>query len=231
MIRAAVVYAFITVYILIMAPIGILWTYLTGRSTFIYRAARLCLRTAGVLCGVRVKITGRDKIVPGQTYVFLSNHQGNFDGPVLFHAIPRDMRALMKKEMLRMPVLSIVMQQLRFVPLDRSDPAGARDGIDRAAEILREGLSFIAFPEGTRSRDGRLGEFKKGAFIMAIKAGVPIVPITIVNSDRIQPPGAFGIKPGRIDLIIHQPIPTAGLTLDDRDHVISLTRKAIASAL
>ena len=170
-------------------------------------------------------------MVFGQNYVFLSNHQGNFDGPVLLHAIPRDLRALIKTELMRLPVLSPVLRQVQFIPIDRIDPVRARESIERGAELLKEGYSFMAFPEGTRSRDGRLGSFKKGVFIMALKAGTPIMPISILNSNRVQPPGAYAILPGTIDVIFHEPILTEEMSVEDRDRLVELTWAAIASGL
>ena len=97
--------------------------------------------------------------------------------------------------------------------------------------MLAEGESFFAFPEGTRSRDGKLGVFKKGVFIMAIKAQVPIMPVTIIGSARIQPPGSYAVKPGTIKVIFHDAIPTAGLGMEDRNQLVQRTRDAIAEDL
>lgn len=231
MIRATLVYVFIALYILVMAPIGMTWSFLTKDSRLIYTLARFCIRVAGWMCGVTVRIHGKEKILPGQTYVFLSNHQGNFDAPVLAHAVPRDWRALIKKEVLRLPVLSLVLRQVKMVSIDRSDPKTARNSIEQVARLLKESYSFIAFPEGTRSRDGRLGEFKKGVFVMALMAGVPIVPISIINSRNIQPPGEYAIWPGMIEVIFHDPIPTQDMSLEDRDKLVEMTRQAISSGL
>jgi 1-acyl-sn-glycerol-3-phosphate acyltransferase len=231
MIRATLVYVFVALYILILGPIAMLWALITGKTGLIYDLARFCIRVSGAMCGVKVRIRGREKVLPGRTFVFLSNHQGNFDAPVLAHAIPRDWRALIKKEVMRLPVLSLVLRQVQMVPIDRSDPQKARNSIDQGVRLLRQGYSFIAFPEGTRSRNGRLGEFKKGVFIMALKAGVPIVPISIVNSSAIQPPGEYGIRPGTIHVVFHDPIPTENLGMEDRDRLVDLTRAAIASGL
>jgi 1-acyl-sn-glycerol-3-phosphate acyltransferase len=117
------------------------------------------------------------------------------------------------------------------VPIDRSDPQRALSSIELGARLLKEGYSFIAFPEGTRSRDGQLGEFKKGVFVMALKGGVPIVPISIINSRNIQPPGEYAIRPGLIEVIFHDPIPSQDMSLEDRDHLIEMTRRAISSGL
>lgn len=231
MIRATLVYLFIGLYVTLMAPVGVIWTRISRNCALLYKLARFCIRTAGWLCGVRVRVQGSENILPGKTYVFLSNHQGNFDGPVLFHVIPRDWKALIKKEMMRLPVLSLVMKQVQFVPIERTNPKKARIGIETGARLLKEGNSFIAFPEGTRSRDGRLGPFKKGVFIMAIMAQTPIIPVTIRNSAKIQPPGDYRIHPGCVDVIFHDPIVTLGMGIEDRDHLVQLTRESISSAL
>jgi 1-acyl-sn-glycerol-3-phosphate acyltransferase len=231
MIRATLVYAFVAIFILLLAPVGMSWCLLSGNCSLIYRLGRVCIRTAGWMSGVRVEIQGREKIYPAKTYVFLSNHQSNFDGPVLLHAIPRDWKALIKKEMMRLPVLSLVLRQIQFVPIERQNPKKAHAGIEFGAELLAEGKSFIAFPEGTRSRDGRLGEFKKGVFIMAIKAQIPVIPVTILNSASILPPGKYAIRPGCIRVIFHEAIITEGMQFEDRDQLVQLTRNSIASAM
>ncbi len=231
MIRATLVYLVVSVYILVVSPIALAWALISKRTSHIYILARFCIRLAGLICGVRVRSRGREKILPGQTYVFLSNHQSNFDGPVLAHAIPRNWRALIKKEMMRLPVFSLVLKQVKMVPIDRSDPQKARDSIEHGARLLQEGYSFIAFPEGTRSRDGRLREFKKGVFVMILKARTPVVPITIVNSNKVQPPGEYSIRPGVIEVVFHDPIITEGMGFEDRDRLIEMTRAAIAGSL
>ncbi len=231
MIRATVVYLFVGLYILLLGPLLVLWTAVSGSGVFIYAMARFCIRAAGWMVGISVKIRGAEKILPGETYVFLSNHQGNFDGPVLVHAIPRDWSALIKQEMMRLPVLSLVLKQVDFIPIERSNPRNAHSGIELGAQLLSKGKSFLAFPEGTRSRDGRLGEFKKGVFIMAIKAQTPIIPITILNSSKIQPPGKYAVRPGCVEVIFHDAIATKGMTMDDRNRLVQLTRDAIASSL
>jgi 1-acyl-sn-glycerol-3-phosphate acyltransferase len=231
MIRATLVYLFMGLYIFLLAPFVMLYTLIKGDSGLLYRLSRFCIRFSGWLCGVSVATRGKEKIVPGKTYVFLSNHQGNFDGPVLCHAIPRDWKALIKKEMMRLPVLSLVLKQVQFVPIERLNPQKAHSGIEFGARLLMEGKSFVAFPEGTRSRDGRLGEFKKGVFVMAIKAQVPVIPITIIGSAKIQPPGCYAIRPGCITVIFHDPIPTEGMTVEDRNLLVEKTRDAIATGL
>jgi 1-acyl-sn-glycerol-3-phosphate acyltransferase len=231
MIRATLMYLFVGTYVLLSAPVGLIWTILTGDAALIFKLSRFCIRITGWIFGIRVIVEGKEKIDPKKTYVFLSNHQGNFDGPVLLHVIGRDLRALIKREMMRLPVLSLVFKRIQYIPIERLNPKQAHTGIELGAKLLLEGKSFFAFPEGTRSRDGQLGTFKKGVFIMAIKAQIPIIPITILNSREIQPPGQYGIRPGCIRLVIHDPIETKGMTLEDRNLLVQRTREAIASAL
>jgi len=231
MIRSCLVYVFVGLFILLAAPPAMLWSLCAGHPRLLYRLARFCIRVAGWIAGIRTVVYGRENILPERTYVFLSNHRSNCDGPVLCHVIPRDCRALVKKEMMRLPVLSLVLKQARFVPIERLNPKTAQKAIELGAERLRDGGSFFAFPEGTRSRDGSLGEFKKGVFIMAIKAQTPIMPVTILGSEKIQPPGRFAIRPGTVRVIFHDPISTQGMTLEDRNRLIRLTRQAIASDL
>jgi 1-acyl-sn-glycerol-3-phosphate acyltransferase len=231
MIRSTAVYLFVGIYLLVMTPVALLWIRFGRDPRLAYRLARFCLRVAGYMAGIRVTCRGAGKILPGQNYVFLSNHQGNIDGPILIHTIPRDMRALIKRELMSLPFLSFLFRRLHFIPIDRADPRRARSGIDRGTELLRQGYSFFAFPEGTRSRNGLLGPFKKGVFIMALKAGTPIVPISIVGTSAIQPPGSYSIRPGSVHIHIHDPITTEGMTWEDRNLLVERTRTAIASSL
>ncbi len=231
MLRATLVYLFVSLYIAAAAPPGLIWTHVTGNTSLLYWLAHACIRASGWIGGVRVKVYGREYLQPDQAYLFLSNHQANLDGPILVYATRRNCRAVIKKEMLRIPILSWVLKTVQFVPIDRRNPVQAHESIDRAARLLKEGYSFFAFPEGTRSRNGRLGGFKKGVFVMAIRAGVPVMPVSIINSRTLLPPGRYGIHPGHVSVIFHAPIPTRELQLEDRDRLLEQTRAAIASGL
>ncbi len=231
MLRTTLTYIFVGFYIAVAAPIGLLWFLLSRRGDLLYCLGHFCIRTAGWLCGVKLEVQGKDRIRADQSYLFLSNHQGNLDGPVLFYATQRNLRAVIKKEIMRIPILTWVLRALSFVPIDRSDAINARAAIERATRLLKEGYSFFAFPEGTRSRTGQLGDFKKGVFLMAINAGVPVMPVTICNCRTIQPPGRYAIKPGTIRVIFHDPIPTDQMKHEDRDRLLLLTRAVIERGL
>ena len=130
-----------------------------------------------------------------------------------------------------MPVLGRGMRARGFIPVDRRNRERAIAAVEQAVAALKAGHSFLAFPEGTRSLDGRLQTFKRGVFMMAIKAGAPIVPISVSGGRKIMPKGEFVIRPGRVRITIHDPIPTAHFDLDERQTVIDLTRQAILTGL
>jgi 1-acyl-sn-glycerol-3-phosphate acyltransferase len=136
-----------------------------------------------------------------------------------------------KQEFFRVPVLGTAMRLRGFIPIDRKNRERAIAAVEEAVEALKAGYSFLAFPEGTRSPDGRLQIFKKGLFVVAIKAGAPIVPVSASGARKVMPKGKFAIYPGRVRITIHDPIPTAGLEVNDRQKVIDLTRQAIISGL
>jgi 1-acyl-sn-glycerol-3-phosphate acyltransferase len=208
MVRATLVYGFVALFVLTVGPIGLAWSFLSGNTAGLFTLARTCIRAAGWLSGIRVKVHGKDRLSSGRAYLFL-----------------------VKKEIMRIPVLSAILRRVNFVPVDRSDPMKARASIDQAAQLLQAGNSFFAFPEGTRSRDGSLAGFKKGVFVMAIKAGVPVVPVSIRNSRDIQPPGRFGIRPGLVEVMFHEPVQTSHMRMEDRDTLLQSTRESIAKGL
>ena len=161
-------------------------------------------------------VTGTEHIEPGTQYFFLSNHLSNFDVPLLFRAIPTPIRYLAKKELYKIPVFAQALNVAGIVKIDRG--AGARsyaainEGVARAKE---NGYSLIVFPEGTRSRDGDLHPFKKGAFRMAISTQLPVVPVTVNGTWEVWPPGSKLFYKGSASVVIHEPIPTAGMTAKD----------------
>lgn len=164
------------------------------------------------------RVSGADHIEPGTQYFFLANHLSNFDIPVLFRAIPTPIRYLAKKELYKIPVFAQALHITGMIKIDRgagiSSYAAINDGVARAKV---NGYSLIVFPEGTRSRDGALHPFKKGAFRMAISTGLPVVPVTVNGTWEVWPPGSKLFYGGHADVIIHAPIPTADLTVKDID--------------
>lgn len=230
MIRAFFVTAVTFAYILAVGPPLLFYGVLTGNTDPVYRAGRLGARMALWLAGVTLEVRGLEKIPRHGPVVFMSNHQGNCDPPALIILLP-PVAVLGKKEFFRVPVLGRAMRMRKFVVVDRKNREQAIAAVEEAVNILKAGQPFLVFPEGTRSPDGRLQPLKKGVFIMAIKAGAPIAPISVSGSSRIMRKGQFVIHPGRVRITIHDPVPTAGRTLDDRDLIIGQVRQALLSGL
>ena len=163
-------------------------------------------------------VSGAHHVEPGTQYFFLSNHLSNFDVPLLFRAIPTPIRYLAKKELYKIPVFAQALKVGGIVKIDRgagaSSYASINEGVARAKE---NGYSLIVFPEGTRSRDGELHPFKKGAFRMAIATQLPVVPVTVNGTGEVWPPGSKLFYRGQASVVIHEPIPTAGMTVQDID--------------
>ena len=230
MIRALFVTLLTFAYTLMVGPPLLIYAFLTRKTDPIYRVGVLGAKMAVWLAGVQVEIAGLEKIPPNRALVFMANHQGNCDPPALLSYLP-PVLVMVKKEFFRVPVLGRAMLAHGFVRVDRRNRDQAIAAVEQAVSSLKAGKSFMAFPEGTRSLDGRLQPFKKGVFVMAIKAGVPIVPVSISGSSKIMPKGKFAIYPGRVRISVHNPVPTAGLGMEDRLAIMERVRQAILSGL
>jgi 1-acyl-sn-glycerol-3-phosphate acyltransferase len=207
-------------------------------SGVIDRSGDLVLRLArwwarGVLAsaGVRVHVRARASLDPGRAYVFMANHLSLVDVWAVLVAIPVPLRFIAKKQLGAIPLFGWAMRAGRFIFIDRQNAASARRSIDEAAKRVRSGQSVVMFPEGTRSRDGRLGPFKKGGFHLAISSGVDIVPVAIWGSRELMPRGSARIYAGEVSIEIDEPIPTSSLSVDDRDALVERVRDRIASML
>jgi 1-acyl-sn-glycerol-3-phosphate acyltransferase len=231
MIRAArsiVTYTVVLLYIALAGPAA-----LVIGACFRWKAGMYMLGHAGVsialrLAGIKYRVVGREH-VPDQAVVFCSNHESNVDPPVLFEALHPRLHILYKAELHRFPLMGTIFDVGGFVPVDRRDREKAMASIARGAASLRSGNSFLIFPEGTRSRTGELLPFKKGGFIMAIEAQVPIVPVGVHGGRAAMQKGSAFIRPVTVEVRIGVPIPTAGLTLDDRDALIARVRREVAA--
>ena len=165
---------------------------------------------------LRWKVAGTEHVQPGTQYFFLANHLSNFDIPLLFRAIPTPIRFLAKKELYKIPVFAQALNVAGIVKIDRGAGAASYAAINEGvAKAKKNGYSLIVFPEGTRSRDGELHPFKKGAFRMAISTGLPVVPVTVNGTWEVWPPGSKLFYKGNASVVIHEPIETADLTLAD----------------
>jgi 1-acyl-sn-glycerol-3-phosphate acyltransferase len=193
-----------------------------------WRFAKLQARNLARLCGVRVQLRGVERLGAGP-YVFTPNHQSHFDIAALLGYLPGSNRFAAKREMFAEPVLGAVLRTMGMIPVDRDDPQAS---IERLNRLALDGCSVIIFPEGTRSPDGNLLPFKKGAFVAAILLGVPVVPVVCKGTARIMPKGQYlSIVPGAAEVVVLDPIPTTGMTYEDRDRLLDLVRDRIAAEL
>jgi 1-acyl-sn-glycerol-3-phosphate acyltransferase len=180
---------------------------------------------------LQVVVHGKEHIVPGQSYVVVSNHQSHYDIFMLYGWLGIDFKWVMKMELRSVPIIGYICEKMNHIFIDRSDGQSAVGSINRATRTIHQGISIIFFPEGTRSADGNLGPFKKGAFRLAVDLGLPILPVTIAGTHRVLPKGSLNLFPGRVDMIIHPPISTHGYSRETMDRLMEYTRNQIAGAL
>ncbi|MFQ5695357.1 MAG: lysophospholipid acyltransferase family protein, partial [Terriglobia bacterium] len=183
------------------------------------------------LGGIRFEVRGEENLPRGRACVYMSNHQSNLDPPMLFLLLPPRIAMMGKIQVFSVPVLGEAVRLADFVPVDRDNPEEARKSVEEALPRLRRGVSFLVFPEGRRSWDGRLLRFKHGVFLLAIRAGVPIVPITVDGVTDAMPKGKWEIYPGRAQVTIHPPIETRGMQEGDRARLAQQVRTIVDSAL
>lgn len=180
---------------------------------------------------IDIEVVGRQHVHAQTPYVVVANHASSLDPPVLFSGLPIGMTYVAKVELLKVPVFGPIIARTGAVFVPRGDHGQAQVVLERAAERVRAGQNVLVFAEGTRSLDGHLLPFKKGAFVLAIAAQAEILPVTIVGTRDLMPSHAIAVHPGRVQLHIHPPIPTAGLEYADRDRLREHTRATIAAAL
>ncbi len=189
----------------------------TGRVP--YRIGQAWARVILLLNGVRIHVVGLENIDSGKSYVFISNHQSNLDGLAIGTTLPSPLRFVIKKSLLKIPIMGQAFKLGRMIPIDRSDSKKSVETINRYGRELRNGISVLFFGEGHRSRDGILQPFKKGGFIFSITSQLPLVPVTVINSFNLMPSGVIHIKRGTITIIIGNEIPTAGHGHEDTDQL------------
>jgi 1-acyl-sn-glycerol-3-phosphate acyltransferase len=225
--RSALTYIVVSLYVLIAGPIALAIGVPFKNKTALYVPGHIGVGLALGLIGIRYRVHHLERIPKDRAVVFCSNHESNVDPPVLFQALHKRLHVLFKAELTRIPVLGPVMVAGGFVPVEREKREASMASIDRAAESIRAGNSFLIFPEGTRSRTDELLPFKKGGFIMAIKAQAPIVPVAVSGGRAAMRKGSWLVRPVLVDVRIGEPVATAGMSLDDRDRLIEIVRARI----
>ncbi len=176
-------------------------------------------------------VKGREHINKKQSYVVVANHQSVYDMLAIFGHLKMNLRWVMKKQLRKVPFLGFSSVRVGNIFVDRSDTAAAIKSIENAKKSIKDGVSIMFFAEGTRSMTGRMGKFKKGAFIMALEMGLPILPVTVAGTHAILPPTTWDLFPGRATMSIHKPVDVAGYTKDNMDELVEKVRGIIGSAL
>jgi len=229
--RALLLLSFWFGSIAFIAPFVIALFLLTKRENAIYNPVRLFIRAGLFMVGVKVEVTGLDRLDPARTYLFAPNHQSFIEVPLLVTYLGRNPAYLAKKELFKYPIFGYGIGLIGVVPVDRSNSKNAVASAQLAAENLRRGKDYIVYTEGTRSRDGRLLPFKKGAFVMAMEAGAPIVPITISGCTAVMPKGEVKVYPATVRITVHDPIETKSYSRESLPELMAETRARILSAL
>jgi 1-acyl-sn-glycerol-3-phosphate acyltransferase len=232
--RSIVTYLAVALYVLLVGPPFVLLAILIGSPRMLYRVGLIGVRLGLFLSGMKYTVTGAANLQHHRAAVYAVNHTSNVEPPILFDALsslfPR-LRVLYKAELRKLPILVRAFDIAGFVPLERGNREQSLPAIERAADALRDGNSFLIFPEGTRSRTGELLPFKKGGFIMALKGQAPVVPIAIAGARAAMRKGSPWIQPVTIRVAIGTPVETTGLTLDDRDKLVMAVRTAVEGLL
>lgn len=202
-----------------------------GAPGILYALGRFGIRVALFLAGTRIVVEGRHLLADHRNTVIVANHLSHLDAPVLLQALGIDFQAVAKKEVFYVPGFGSVLRFAGFIEVDRADRAQATRAIARAVDALKAGACFLIFPEGTRSRTGELGPFKKGGFVVAMDAGSRIVPVALQGTRELMPRGGFRIRPGTVRVRVLDPVDAGGYSYGDRDALVTDVRARIAAAL
>jgi 1-acyl-sn-glycerol-3-phosphate acyltransferase len=228
--RTAFIGVFMSTYIVLVAPPLLVYGVVTGNVNPLYWAGIRGLMFFVRCVGVRVRVKGTEKIPEG-VCLFAANHTSTADAPAVVGAIPRRIAILLKKSLFRFPIVGQAFLLAHFIPVERGNREAAIESLEKATEALRGGQSFLIYPEGTRSPDGRLQGFKKGAVVMAIKAEVPIVPVACSGAHRVMEKRSLVIYPREILVEFLEPIDAATYSMTERDALNDRLHDALAAGL
>ena len=230
MLRATFICAAIALYTLLLGPPLLLYCFITKHVDPLYWAGVKGVMFFVNCVGVRVRVKGTERIPQG-TCIFAANHTSSADAPAVVGAIPRRIAILLKRSLFEWPIVGQAFHLAHFIPVDRFNRESAVGSLEKATEAIREGQSFLIYPEGTRSPDGRLQEFKKGTAVIAIKSGVPVVPVACSGAHRVMEKRKLKITPGEILVEFLGPVDPTNYSLDQRDELLREIHDRLAAGL
>jgi 1-acyl-sn-glycerol-3-phosphate acyltransferase len=227
MIRTALILLWVVLTTTFFGIIAIIVSFFTRTGNPVHIVARIWAQSIIIFSRVPVRVTGLSNIEPDKSYIYMANHQSNFDIPVLLGYLPVQFRWLAKAELFKIWGFGRAMQGAGYVKIDRFNQESAFESINEAAQKMKNGVSVMIFPEGTRSIDSRIQSFKKGGFVMAIDSGVPIVPVIIRGTWSIMAKSSLRINPGEVEMEIAKPIDTTGYTKETKEELMEQVRIVI----
>jgi len=227
MIRSALLVMLAVAVTAFMSLCALLFPLISPGESKAHKIGNLWAKTLLWLTHIRVNVIGRENVLMNRPQIFMANHQSDFDILIVLAHIPGQFRWIVKKELFKIPIFGKAMKSAGYIEIDRQNHEKAMKSMEEAAQKIREGKSVMTFPEGTRSKDGTIKPFKQGMFHLAIQAGVPIVPISIIGAHEILPKRSLKIKPGRITMIIGRPVDVSGYTIETRGALIERVRGII----
>jgi 1-acyl-sn-glycerol-3-phosphate acyltransferase len=213
----------------VAAAVGFPALYFTGRVDLLWKLSVWASYMGYHLAGVRIRSVGLERLDATRAYLFISNHVSNLDPPIITKLLDRRMAVITKQELFKIPLFGRAMRAADFIPINRADSKSALKSVHEAARVMQSGIGMLVFPEGTRSPDGKLLPFKNGPFHLAMEAGVPVVPVTIVGSHEAWPKGSFALHPGEVVVYFHPPIDPRQFAR--KQDLLTAVRATIQSAL
>lgn len=227
MVRSALLVMLAVAVTAFMSACAYLFPLISPGENKAHKIANLWAKMLLKLTSIRVNVIGRENVLMNRPQIFMANHQSDFDILIVLAHIPGQFRWIVKKELFKIPLFGKAMKSAGYIEIDRQNHEKAMKSMEEAAQKIREGKSVVTFPEGTRSKDGTVRPFKQGLFHLAIQAGVPIVPISIIGAHEIMPKRTLNVRPGRITMVIDRPVDVSGYTIETRGELIERVRGII----
>ena len=227
--RTIALVLFYVLFVILITPF-IAFCMVVGWRDPLIAVGQWAMRVSGRVLRIKVEVSGLDRFDPRTALIFMPNHASFLDGPMLEMLIPGAARVVLKKSIVGIPIVGLGMRFVGFVPVDRKGIKGGQRSIARAVRMVREkGYSFLIFPEGTRSLDGKLQPFRRGGFFLALETGAPIVPVTIRGTFELMPKGQKYARKGTVQVAFQDPIPVGGYTVETMAGLMEKVREAIGT--